>query len=59
MKEITTLQTVQVSAGDAGHVAACVAVGGLGIKGGSAFGPWGAAGGAALGCAVGVLLYMM
>jgi hypothetical protein len=59
LKEMTTQQTAQVAAAGAGHVGACVAAGGLGLKGGSALGPWGAAGGAAVGCAVGVLLYML
>lgn len=57
MKELTFEQIEEVSGAGVGAVAACGAIGGLGMKAGSYFGPWGAVGGAALGCLVGVGLY--
>lgn len=59
MKELTFEQVEEVSGAGVGAVAACGAIGGLGMKAGSYFGPWGAVGGAAFGCLVGVGLYYL
>ncbi len=59
MKELTFEQIEQVSGAGAGAVGACAAIGGLGMKAGSFFGPWGAVGGTALGCFIGVGLYYL
>ena len=57
MRELSLNEIEAVSGADAGAVTSCVAVGTLGLRAGVALGPWGAAGGAALGCAAGVFIY--
>lgn len=59
MKELTAKQVEEVSGAGAGAVASCAAIGGLAMKAGSYFGPWGAVGGAAAGCLIGVGLYYL
>jgi hypothetical protein len=59
MQELRFEQIEDVCGSGAGAVGSCVAVGGLGMKAGSGFGPWGALGGAAAGCLIGVGLYYL
>lgn len=59
MRELTVEQVSVVSGAGWGAVASCFVIGRFGFKVGSAFGPWGAVGGAVGGCMAGVGLYYL
>lgn len=56
MRVLSAKEVAMVSGAGPLDVVGCVSVGSMGMRAGSAFGPWGGLAGAVVGCGVGVAL---